>query len=312
MNKLQEARREKLDLIRDLNTLALQEETNARDRMRFNMETDEFDRARSSDIAETIASDVLNNLTGDTELDNQSLQDIADAKDIDVDVLRSTLIDLQSELNSVNGQLITSVDANGRTIITLMDKDTGKPIEQTDLGLIGKPQSSTSGNIYDPRAIALENKLMSSRDENGYVSKDIYEAERRTSYLSASAFDDKFGSFLNDTDRTSIGVDKEQVAQLYINANDMQALAENYVNSRGLEDAIAEVKSTKSFLNNTAKEGEEPDYKPVKLTDSQVEDLVRLMEAMPKGGETEKDYNIKELMGMESDAFFSQFFKNIK
>jgi hypothetical protein len=302
MNKLQEARREKLDLIRDMNTLALQEETNARDRIRFNMEADEFDRNRSADIADTITSSVLSDLTGDSVIDDAMFQSIADSKDIDVDTLRSSVLELQTELASVNGQLVTSTDAAGNVTVSLVDKDTGKLIEQTGLGAVGKPQSSSGDNIYDPRAIALENKLMSSRDANGYVPLSIYESEKRTSYLSASQFDAKFGSFLNDTDRVSTGADKEQVAELYLNADQIQQLAANYVSSRGLEDAIAEIQSTKSFHNNVADEGEEPEYKPVNLTDSQVAELIAAMRAIPTDGSADKDESISKIRQWAIDA----------
>ena len=308
MNKLQEARREKLDLIRDLNTLALQEETNARDRMRFNMETDEFDRARSSDIAETIASDVLNNLTGDTELDNQSLQDIADAKDIDVDVLRSTLIDLQSELNSVNGQIITSTDASGNVTVSLVDKDSGKLINQTGLGAVGKPASGDT--TFDPRLLALESTLLASRDDNGYVPLEQYNNLRRTADISASQFDDRFGGLLNDKDRVTSGVDKEEVADMYFSADNVNQLAQAGLDSRGLEEAIAELRSTKSVEIDVSEEGaDEPKWKKIMLTDTQIEDIIKTMEGLSP---TEEGFNPKKNIVSHTDSFFSQFFNNIK
>ena len=172
MNKLQEARREKLDLIRDLNTLALQEETNARDRMRFDREEDVYQRETDQYIASTIASSVLDQMTADSTFDDTDLLKIAEEKGIEFDVLKNTVNTLKEELSKVNGQLITSTDSSGNVTVSLVDKDTGKQINQTSLGQIGKSSASV---INDNTRIDNSNiDFASVKDENGKVSSENY------------------------------------------------------------------------------------------------------------------------------------------
>jgi len=134
MNKLQEARREKLDLIRDLNTLALQEETNARDRVKFMREEQDIAKAETR---EEVVDILFANTDGNTIADRFSTL-VSEGKigisDVPENVFEE-MLKLQGE-SLVDTSFRETID--GQRILFQQDKS-GNIISQIDLGVAGTP-----------------------------------------------------------------------------------------------------------------------------------------------------------------------------